>query len=313
MSMSRAMPLLLLGACWSPLSPAQSCPATSEPFASAPAAVAAAPVTAAPTSQPAPPVATAPADDSAQPAAGTSQPAQAVDAKAQALLEQLEASGRRYKSLRSDVAYHVLMKQLGDTELRKGYVAYLHPQGDQPGMFRVHFDTLKLGDGLDCKEVVDYAFDGHYFVMAKHRIKEMTFVQVTAEGQKAQPMKLGEGPFPLPFGQEVTEVLRRFQAYTDGATQQGPPGTGYLRLTPRPESAEESSFVQLEMWVDPQTHLPARIISEDPSRNVTTVDFINLQTDPELPDDAFRLKRGQFGWGWQYHTRRLEEMDGLEP
>lgn len=245
-------------------------------------------------------------------AASAPAPTPAATPEAMELLELLESAGQRYQSLRADLSYHVLMKQLGDQELRKGYVAYLNPQGDEPGKFRVHFDSLRLGEGKPIKEVEDYAFDGHYLVMAKHKIKEMTFVQVTAEGERAQPMKLGEGPFPLPFGQNVQDVLTRFDATTKGATE-GPAGTRYLRLVPKPEQAEQASFTRLEMWIDPQTALPARLVSEDPSRNVTTVDFTNIKTDPKLEDNTFDIKWGQFGAGWQRDIRRLEDMETLEP
>jgi len=260
----------------------------------------------------APAAASAPCTVPTTASAPASQPAQA-DPQALAILQMLQDAGARYQGLRADLVYTVVMRQLGDSEQRRGYVAYRYAAGEQPSMFRVHFDSLKLGEGAARKEAVDYAFDGYDFIIAKHKIKEMTFLQVAVRGQPAQPMKFGEGPFPLPFGQKVADVLARCDAFTDGATQAGPPGTLYLRLAPRSDQADQVGFVRLEMWVDPKTALPVQLVSEDPSKNITTVEFTKIQIDPELPARTFRMEQGQFGVGWQYHHQRFEEAGAIEP
>ena len=67
-------------------------------------------------------------------------------------------------------------------------------------LLRIAFETLRQGAGRKIRAKVDYAFDGQWFTVAKHRIRQMTRYQVAVKGEHVEPMRLGKGPFPLPFG-----------------------------------------------------------------------------------------------------------------
>jgi len=233
----------------------------------------------------------------------------ATDPAAMTILTQLEQAGKDHPQIYAEIEYQVLLGDLGDTEQRTGWVAYRdeQPADDagpaQPARFRVHFDTLRTG-GPKLREVVDYAFDGQWLTIAKHKIKQMTRYQVVAEGEKVETMRLGQGPFPLPFGQEADEVLDYFQAETREPRASDPKGTQYLRLTTRPERLKDTEFTRIEMWIDGETHLPVRIVSKDKKRNLTTASFKNVRTDKQLADDIFHMARPA---GWQLKVERLGE------
>jgi len=244
------------------------------------------------------------------------EPAEPVDPQAYQILTDLESAGERYVTIRADMDYRVDMRQLGDSEHRTGWVAFRKgKQQDETDMFRVRFETNQPGGGARFKELIDYAFDGRYLTVAKHRIKNMTFYQVAAEGEQTRPLKLGEGPFPLPFGQRADDVVRYFEASAPRPAEpagENPPGR-HIVLVTRPEYSDLYSITRMEMWIDDAVHLPVRIVSHDKNNNVTTVILSDIKTNAELPDDTFRLRRGQFGWGWQYHTRTLDDSTGLTP
>jgi len=241
----------------------------------------------------------------------TTQPtsARTTDPAAMTILAQLEQAGRDHPQIRAEIDYEVVLGDLGDTEQRTGWVAYRdeRPANDgapaQPARFRVHFDTLRTG-GPKLREVVDYAFDGQWLTVAKHKIKQMTRYQVVAKGERVETMRLGQGPFPLPFGQKADEVLDYFEAHTRPARPSDPKGTQYLRLTTRPERLKDTEFTRIEMWIDDKTHLPVRIVSKDKKRNLTTASFKNVQTDKQLADEMFHMARPA---GWQLKVERLGE------
>jgi len=232
-----------------------------------------------------------------------------VDAAALAILDRLEKSGDKYATLRADITYHVHMIQTDDTEERTGYVAYQKKVAKtdkvegSPTKFHIQFTTLRLGEGAKTKEKVDYAFDGMWLTVAKHRIKNMTRYQVAAKGETVEPLRIGRGPFPLPFGQKTADMLKHFRAVTRDAREGDPPGSDYLLLVPHATRAKDLSFVRLEMWIDRKTDLPIRVVSKDKSKNVTTVVFKDIETDVKFRDSEFLIRK-PFGW-----KMRVEPLD----
>jgi len=231
--------------------------------------------------------------------------APAIDPAVLKILADLEAAGNHYRALRSDLSMEINDRLTGDSERRTGWVAYQKVSDQEAPRFRVHFDTLKQGAGPVVKEQLDYAFDGKMLTVAKHRIKDMVRYQVVAEGETAEPMRLGKGPFPLPFGQKARDVVEHFQAETRPLEPGGPEGTIYLKLTTRPKHAEDVEFVEAELWIDPKTNLPVQLRSRDRNKKVTTAVFDNLRTDVEIDaEKTFHMPRPM---GWTYKVERLEK------
>jgi len=221
-----------------------------------------------------------------------------------AILDGLEQAGRAYPQIAADIRYHVDQPMTGDTELRTGSVKFQRAGDDNPSRFYVNFETLKLGSGATLRDRVEYAFDGRWVTIAKHRITQMTRFEVAAEGESVDAFKLGEGPFPVPFGQEAEAMRQAFEISLLPLRQADPAGTERLLLVPRPERQEEMNFTRIELWVDRATDLPVRIVTRDTSRNLTTVDFENIDTERTFAPGDFRLPRQI---GWEYAEHRLED------
>ncbi len=249
--------------------------------------------------------------------------APAADPAAKEILDALEKAGRKHTHIRADIDYEVLNKQLGDMERRTGWVAYRAGQTAEeasekdekkaeavPAGFRIHFDTLRMGQGPKLREKVDYAFDGRWLTVAKHRIRQMTRYQVAAKGETVEPFRLGRGPFPLPFGQKADEVIKYFKVTTRPTKEDEPENTDYLKMIPRPKHRRTMGVTKIEMWISRDTHLPVRIFTTDGEEKETTVVFSDIRTDAELPDDIFRIPRKA---GWQYHVERLSGADDIAP
>ena len=242
------------------------------------------------------------------PAGGAKAPE--VGAAERKILDDLEAAGEKHKTIRADVVYTVVNRELGDSGERTGWVAYDKGDDETPSRFRITFDHLKLGAGASRAEQVDYAFDGKWLTVAKHRIKNMTLYQVAAEGERVEPMRIGKGPFPMPFGQNADDVVKHFDVKTRPALSSDPKNTVYLRMTTRPEHAESMSVTRMELWIDAATHLPVKIRTRDKDKNSTTVTFDKTQSNKDVAASVFRIPRKL---GWETVRRPLEGAGNIKP
>jgi len=251
--------------------------------------------TSAPTTQPTT-AATAPTQPTSQP----------VDKLASSVLKELEQAGQEYETVQAEIVYETENPTLGDREQRTGWVAFRASSDQTPAMFRVHFETLRQGAGPARRARMDYAFDGAWLTQKNYRTRQLTRYQVAAEGEKIEPLRLGKGPFPMPFGQKRQDVLEHFAATARPAhpDKQEPAGTVYLELTTKHHYREELGLAGLRMWVDQDRDLPVRVVSEDLNRNVTTVTFTNIRTNEPPQEDTFSLPRPP---GWTVSLRPLDK------
>lgn len=244
--------------------------------------------------------ATVPASQPTTTAQATTAPA--VDPAAMSILKRLETAGDAHKTIRANVTMELVDRLTGDSESRTGWIAYQKATEKTTTLVRVHFDTLKQGDGPILKNKLDHAFDGHFWTVAKHSIKDMVRYQVVAVGQKAKPMRLGEGPLPLPFGQKAQDVLRFYTATTRPPREGEPKGTVYLNLKVRREHYRKMNFTRVEMWLDPKTYLPVSIACRDKDKKTTRVHFTKLETNAAIDMKVFHMPRPA---GWTYKVEPL--------
>ncbi len=226
-------------------------------------------------------------------------PAEKVDPAVMEVLQRLETARDKFPVVTADLDYHELLRELGDTEQRSGKVYYQSAAGDSPAKWRIHFRTLRQGDGPKIKNVEDYVFDGQWLTIRKERPKQMWRIQVVPPGEKIEALELGKGPFPVPFGQKAETVLRHFRVSTRPARKSDPEDCDYLKLITRPEHQRELNVVWLEMWVQRKTGLPVKIVAEDASGNRKTVEFKDVVTPKSLPRKTFDLPRPPAGWEYR--------------
>lgn len=259
------------------------------------------------TTQPAPEAPATATTTATAPAAAATAPRVNLDdiaPAALAILKRMEAAGTKFPILTADIVYKRDMTQVGDTELRTGKVYYQALPKEETARFRIHFDTLKQGDGPNVRQVEDYAYDGgQWFTVRKERTRELIRYQVE---QKINPTELGRGPFPIPFGQKVEVVVERFAPHVSDKPPPGsaPAETDYIKLVTRPAFVKDLSVVWMEMWVR-KDGLPARIVWQDRNEDVSTIDFQNVQTPDKLPADTFDLPMPPAGW--EYRVERFGE------
>lgn len=213
------------------------------------------------------------------------------------ILKALEAAGTKHATIQADVDYLIERMLTAEVEQRTGYVKYRKRTAKTSDKFRIHFDTLRMDEGRKLKSVVDYTFDGMWLSIAKHRIKQVTRIQVAALGERVQPLRLGKGPFPLPFGQDVADILKYFKVTQPArkASKHDPKNADHLRLTTLPAMRKEMFIVWMDQWIDRTTHLPVKIVAYDKNRNKTTVVFANVKSGLTFDKGDFYFPQRR-GW-----------------
>jgi hypothetical protein len=284
--------------------PAPSTSPTLAPAMSTSPTLAPTPATAptlAPTPATAPTLAPAPATAPASASPPASPP---VSDDVRRILDQQAAAREKYKTLRADLDVEVVDRRVGDSERRTGWVVYEKADDGRAPRFRIHFDTLRQGDGARLKMVLDWAFDGHWLTKADTSLRQIERFQIVAEGENRDPMGIAGGPIPLPFGQRTADVLNLYTATTRAPEQDDPADSDYILLEARPDAYRDVAAIRLEIWLDRKTHLPVKLVARDKGRKVTTAVFTKVQTNVPVDAAMFELPAPP---GWPEVKHRFEQ------
>lgn len=241
------------------------------------------------------------------------------------LLTALEQANADLHSLVANIGYTREYAIAGDVQVRYGKVVYeavptpppitpmptatdtppadttasdTTPHDATVRRFAVHFDTLVVSDRVqDDKQ--SYIFDGQWLVEKWPADRQFIKRQVVRPGETFDPLRLGQGPFPVPINQRRSDILARFEAELLPATAdlEEPSltafvaGSAQLRLVPRPGTDESDQFEEVRLWYRPAEDgllLPLLARTLDLDGDVSTVQLLNVETnipiDPALLD-----------------------------
>lgn len=216
------------------------------------------------------------------------------------LLDRLERSSADLRDFQARIRYDIWDAVTEEKQIRSGELIYQVDPDDGSKRFAILFDTFIFGNRQE-KEAKHYIFADGWLVEVDHNRKQFIKRQIVAPGKTFDPLKLGEGPFPLPIGQPKDEVLARFDVKLLDA-----PSDPFLAkmltdrdvqgmvLFPKPNTPEAEKFQRVELFYDRETMLPIGINAvaaeaidpNDPnSRNRKMVLLTNLKRN-EGVDEA---------------------------
>ena len=199
------------------------------------------------------------------------------------LLDRLERSSADLRDFQARIRYDIWDAVLEGKQIRAGRLIYQVNPVDGTKRFAILFDTF-ISDGRREDQQRHYIFADGWLVEIDHERKQFIKRQIVAPGKTFDPLKLGEGPFPLPIGQPKNEVLARFDVKLLDApsdlflakmlTNRDVEG---MVLFPKPRTPEAEKFQRVELFYDRETMLPIGI-------NAVAADAI----DPSDPDSRNR-------------------------
>ncbi len=207
-----------------------------------------------------------------QPATAPAAPRQESIENADDLLTRLETAVTDLRNFKADVLYETFDPVVGSSEYRTGRILYdVSNDGEmQDKRFAILFDTLIAGGRRENNFSEHYVFSGGWLAEVDAQRKNFVRRRIVPPGRNFDPLKLGEGPFPLPVGQPREEVLARYDAEILAEMpkdapdqlrriQKDFPDAVGLALTPRPESPEAEDVDRVEVFYDRATLLPVGV------------------------------------------------------
>ncbi len=234
--------------------------------------------------------------DQLQTAQPTSQPsAHPTTSDAVALLDRLETAAEGLRDFRADITYSLWDSILERREIRGGEIVYDVSPDDGSRRFAILVTSVSVGNRRD-NQNKRYVFDGSWFVEIDYDNRMFIKRQIVAPGERFDPLKLGEGPFPLPVGQRREDVLARFEASLLEGTQHevlarflaGKPIEG-LKLVPRPSTPQAKEIAEVEIFYDAATLLPVGILLTETNGDRKTVMLRHLKRNQGIDESKLSI------------------------
>jgi hypothetical protein len=307
--------------------PAEPAPTPSPGEAPAPRPEQPSPDAPAPSGQPAPSV-PAPSD-----AGSLIEVRPAIDTLTSELLDEIESSGQSITTMQAAVIYDRRFLLQGDQHIRTGnlyFESLVGPGGVPLRRFAIAFDRLFV-DQVMRNESQRFVFDGRWLVERDDAAKQYIAREVAPPGAAFDPLRLGEGPMPIPLGQRKADILSRYDARaTWGGAEwvdADEAALGYrsavesarqLILTPRPQHAESDQFQEIRLWYAEREGILLPVLSRTVSKGGDTafVRLLAFRINDERPASVQRLREAlrmeppaEPGWEIQRIDGRWDEQD----
>ena len=230
----------------------------------------------------------------------------ADDAAVDLLLQQLDRVGKDLNQFSAKLKL-TESDPLGGATVRTGSVYFRKPDGG--AQIHVTFDKrIDESHIAHSGEKIEYLLDGRWLIDRNYRTKTEIKREVLKPGQKMDLFKLGEGPFPLPIGQDPRDVRKTFDVKRVASAKDDPPRTVHLTLIPKAGTDLARSFHSIDVWVDDESHMPARVDTLDAKqqigRSTELNDIVVNPGAPGLKDSDFQLPNVDRNW-----NRRVESLN----
>jgi outer membrane lipoprotein-sorting protein len=213
------------------------------------------------------------------------------DSSLDAVLDALAARGNDLKDFSADVALHTADNRTGEDSAQIGTVVY--DTGGGNSRIKVSFDKKQTesGDGkrMSQKQRLDYLLENGWLTDRDYQKKLEVRRQVLRPDQKMNLLKLGEGPFPLPIGQDKEEVKKQFDASKVAPAADDPKGTVHVKLVPKSGTPFSKRFRQIDVYVDPKSNMPSRIDTVEKAGTTRSTELTNVKLNAGVKANDFAL------------------------
>jgi hypothetical protein len=208
------------------------------------------------------------------------------------ILDALNVRGQNLSDFSSDVVLHTIDMRTGQDTAQIGTVVFQNRKGGD-SRIKVSFETKRTDEGnghpITQKQKLDYVLDKGWLTDRDYQKKLEVKRQVLKPDQKMNLLKLGEGPFPLPIGQDKEDVKKQFKVTKVETTADDPKDTVHITLVPKKDSQLERRFKQIDVFIDTKTNMPARIDTIEKAGTTRSTELTHVKLNTGVKDDAFIL------------------------
>jgi len=226
------------------------------------------------------------------------------------LLVALETADEGVKTLRCNIVHTKLFAIAGDLQQRRGALVYTT---DPRQRFSISFEQELNNDQVHTGERV-YIFDGEWLVEKDPAAREFVKTRIVQPGESFDPLRIGEGPFPIPIGQKRDEILERFSAelapagaglddFEAQANAAESSGWIQLHLTPTPLFGEETDLTDVRVWYDRDDLLPRMAKTVNRIGDESLVYLYSVKKNDETVEAEFSVETPGDDENWNVTLR----------
>ena len=251
------------------------------------------------------------------------------EATVEILLNAMEEQGRTMKDFTASATMEKFEALTDEREVRRGRVVVLGPTGKDREIGIV-FDELIDSTGRGSTDARRFVFRGGWMSEFDPTKKQAIRRQLAPEGESFDPLRVGEGPFPVPLGQPKKDVVRDF-IVTMGTLPDAPffrslatvpPAAGsvgaagvtvsatesplvILRLVPRVGTKMARDTAVMTIILDRTSLIPRGVEVEAVNGDKTRVLLRDGRLNVGLDDAASAILSPPSTDGWKIDTRPL--------
>ena len=225
--------------------------------------------------------------------------ANAVDATAQfkssdAMLSALEKAGDNIRTLRANVIYDRVDAVSENRERRTGQIVLTQDsQQLKSRTLAIMFDQFIDASGHASPQTQRFVFHGGWLFEFDDARHQLIARELVPPGEQLDPLRIGEGPVPIPIGQKKEEVLSRFEVQLAPLPEQ--PllkrlvNIQGLVMRPKLNAGVDPDLAEIYVWYDLATLMPVAVAATTKGGDQKILLLTKLELNKELDASAKAL------------------------
>lgn len=222
-----------------------------------------------------------------------------VDSTAQfqstdAMLSALEKAGDTIRSLRANVIYDRVDAVSENRERRTGQIVLTQDsQQLKSRTLAIMFDQFIDASGHASPQTQRFVFHGGWLFEFDDARHQLIARELVPPGEQLDPLRIGEGPVPIPIGQKKDEVLRRFEVQLAPLPEQ--PllkrlvNIQGLVMRPKLNAGVDPDLAEIYVWYDLGTLMPVAVAATTKGGDQKILLLTKLELNKELDVTAKAL------------------------
>ena len=212
----------------------------------------------------------------------------------EAMLSALEIAGDTISTFRANVIYDRVDAVSANRERRTGQIVLAQIAGQlKSRTLSIMFDQLIDASGHATTERQRFVFSGGWLFEFDDQRHQLIARELVAPGEQLDPLRIGEGPIPIPIGQKKEQVLQRFELKF--AEQPAEPllkrleNIQGLALHPKQNAGVDPDLGDICVWYDLTTLMPVAVKATTKGGDEKILLLTKIEVNKTLDDSATAL------------------------
>ena len=212
----------------------------------------------------------------------------------EAMLSALEKAGDTISTFRANVIYDRVDAVSENRERRTGQIVLAQIAGElKSRTLAIMFDQLIDASGHATTERQRFVFSGGWLFEFDDQRHQLIARELVAPGEQLDPLRIGEGPIPIPIGQKKDQVCQRFEVKFAG--QPAEPllkrleNIQGLALHPKQNAGVDPDLGDICVWYDLTSLMPVAVKATTKGGDEKILLLTKIEVNKELDDSATAL------------------------